>query len=72
MHQSQNRPVQYAVRNAGVGMLENQDFRPASVIGPLGEALTLDGLPPRDHNRWTIRRKAEVVAGVNILRRLTH
>ncbi|MDP3674153.1 MAG: DUF1153 domain-containing protein [Novosphingobium sp.] len=46
-------------------MLENQDFRPASVIGPLGEVLTLDGLPSPDHNRWTIRRKAEVVAAVN-------
>lgn len=46
-------------------MLENQDFRPASVIGPLGEALTLEGLPASHHSRWTIRRKAEVVAAVN-------
>lgn len=36
----------------------------AQVVGPLGEALTLSGLPPRKTVRWTIRRKAEVVAAV--------
>jgi hypothetical protein len=41
------------------------DFRPASVIGPLGEALTLDRLPPPDTLRWVARRKAEVVAAVS-------
>ena len=46
-------------------MIENQKFRPAAVIGPLGEPLTLDSLPPRDTRRWVIRRKAEVVAAVN-------
>lgn len=46
-------------------MIENQKFKPASVIGPLGEMLTLDGLPASHHSRWTIRRKAEVVAAVN-------
>ena len=46
-------------------MLENLKFKPASVIGPLGEVLTLEMLPPPSHNRWTIRRKAEVVAAVN-------
>lgn len=45
-------------------MLENQKFKPASVIGPLGEALTLDSLPPPDTTRWVVRRKAEVVAAV--------
>jgi len=45
-------------------MLENQDFRPAQVIGPLGEPLTLDSLPPADTTRWVVRRKAEVVAAV--------
>jgi hypothetical protein len=45
-------------------MLENQKFRPAQVIGPLGEALTLETLPPIDTPRWTPRRKAEVVAAV--------
>ena len=46
-------------------MIENQKFRPASVIGPLGEPLTLDSLPPPDTTRWVVRRKAEVVAAVN-------
>lgn len=45
-------------------MLENQKIRPAMVIGPLGEPLTLDKLPPADTTRWTVRRKAEVVAAV--------
>lgn len=45
-------------------MIENQNFRPASVLGPLGEVLTLDALPPSSQNRWTIRRKAEVVAAI--------
>ena len=38
--------------------------RPAHVIGPVGESLTLDSLPPAEPPRWTIRRKAEVVAAV--------
>lgn len=46
-------------------MLENQDFRPDRVIGPLGEVITLDTLPPPDTRRWVARRKAEVVAAVN-------
>lgn len=46
-------------------MIENQKFRPASVVGPLGEPLTLEMLPPVDTKRWTARRKAEVVAAVH-------
>ena len=46
-------------------MIENQKFRPAQVIGPLGEPLTLDSLPPPETRRWVVRRKAEVVAAVN-------
>ena len=46
-------------------MIENQKIRPAQVIGPLGEPLTLDSLPPRNTRRWVVRRKAEVVAAVN-------
>ena len=38
--------------------------RPAHVVGPLGEALTLDSLPPPAPGRWTVRRKAEVVSAV--------
>ena len=45
-------------------MMENQKFRPASVIGPLGEPLTIDTLPPANTRRWVVRRKAEVVAAV--------
>ena len=45
-------------------MLENQKFRPAQVIGPLGEPLTLDSLPAPQTTRWVVRRKAEVVAAV--------
>ena len=36
----------------------------AAVIGPLGERLTLESLPPPSTTRWVIRRKAEVVAAV--------
>lgn len=46
-------------------MIENQKIRPAEVIGPLGEPLTLESLPPVDTARWVVRRKAEVVAAVN-------
>ncbi len=45
-------------------MIENQKIRPAKVIGPLGETLTIDTLPPPDTTRWVVRRKAEVVAAV--------
>jgi hypothetical protein len=37
----------------------------AAVIGPLGQRLTLDDLPPAKLSRWTPRKKAEVVAAVN-------
>lgn len=46
-------------------MIENQKIRPHQVIGPLGESLTLDTLPPPNTSRWVVRRKAEVVAAVN-------
>ena len=46
-------------------MIENHDFRPAQVIGPLGEPLTLADLPPPETKRWVVRRKAEVVAAVS-------
>ncbi|MFZ5608733.1 MAG: DUF1153 domain-containing protein [Pseudomonadota bacterium] len=45
-------------------MKENQRFMPHQVIGPTGEPLTLDDLPPPETRRWVIRRKAEVVAAV--------
>src|SRR4051812_19327083 len=34
------------------------------VIGPLGEPLTIESLPPPDTKHWVIRRKAEVLAAV--------
>lgn len=46
-------------------MIENQKIKPAEVVGPLGEPLTLDSLPPANTRRWVVRRKAEVVAAVN-------
>ena len=46
-------------------MIEHQKIRPASVIGPLGELLTLETLPSVNSTRWVIRRKAEVVSAVN-------
>lgn len=45
--------------------IETRPSRPAQVIGPLGEPLTLDSLPPPSTTRWVVRRKAEVVAAVN-------
>ena len=45
--------------------IEARPVRPAQVIGPLGEPLTLDSLPPPSTSRWVVRRKAEVVAAVN-------
>lgn len=38
--------------------------RVPKTIGPAGEPLTIDDLPPPDTKRWVIRRKAEVVAAV--------
>src|SRR4026207_1565785 len=46
-------------------MLENQKIRPAQVIGPLGEPLTVATLPPPNTTRWAVRRKAEGVAAVS-------
>jgi hypothetical protein len=34
------------------------------VIGPTGEELTRDNLPPPNTRRWVARRKAEVVAAI--------
>lgn len=37
----------------------------AYVIGPTGDILTKDDLPPPNTERWVIRRKAEVVVAVH-------
>jgi len=38
--------------------------RVTEVIGPDGNALRMEDLPPSDTKRWVMRRKAEVVAAV--------
>lgn len=38
--------------------------RATEVIGPDGNLLSLEDLPPQDTQRWVMRRKAEVVAAV--------
>ena len=44
--------------------MSEQTSRPRPVIGPAGEPLTLDDLPPSNLKRWVTGRKAEVVAAV--------
>src|SRR3546814_20980941 len=46
-------------------MIENQKIRRTQVVGPLGEALTLETLPAPSTTRWVVRRKAVVVAAVS-------
>jgi hypothetical protein len=46
-------------------MREEETARPTEVMGPDGDALTLDDLPPSTMSRWSVRRKAEVVAAVS-------
>lgn len=46
-------------------MHEKHQVRPAFVIGPLGERLTIETLPSADTRHWVVRRKAEVLAAVN-------
>ena len=36
----------------------------ATVVGPDGRAMTINDLPPPDTTRWVVRRKAQVVFGV--------
>lgn len=45
-------------------MIEYQNSRPARVVGPLGEILTREDLPPADTTRWVASRKAQVVTAV--------
>jgi hypothetical protein len=46
-------------------MIKNGKMPKTYVIGPLGEPLTMESLPPIGTTRWIVRRKAEVVAAVN-------
>lgn len=45
-------------------MMNVQQENRSHVIGPTGEPLTVNDLPPPNTKRWVIRRKAEVVAAV--------
>lgn len=45
-------------------MTDSQHQKVNYVIGPTGEPLTIDDLPPPTTKRWVIRRKAEVVIAV--------
>jgi hypothetical protein len=51
-------------KRAETGMSSDLASEPKRVIGPSGEPLTVDTLPPPDTRRWVARRKAEVVAAV--------
>jgi len=37
---------------------------PTSIVGPAGQRLSIDDLPPPNTKRWVVRRKAEVVSAV--------
>lgn len=41
-----------------------RDGRKPYVIGPTGNRMTLDQLPPPETERWVVRRKAEVIAAI--------
>ena len=45
-------------------MLQYTNSRPLRIIGPAGQLLTKDNLPPPDTTRWVASRKAQVVAAV--------
>jgi len=45
-------------------MTDSHSDKPTRVIGPYGEPITMNDLPPADTKRWVIRRKAVVVAAV--------
>ncbi len=45
-------------------MLSDRPGRAAQPIGPSGNPLTFEDLPPPDTKRWVPRRKAELVAAV--------
>jgi hypothetical protein len=44
--------------------MRHQNANRSAAIGPHGDPMTVDDLPPPDTKRWVVRRKAEVVAGV--------
>jgi hypothetical protein len=48
----------------GAQLMEHQKIKRTLVVGPLGEPLTIEGLPSPHSTRWVPRRKAEVIAAV--------
>ena len=49
---TESHPMEHVVRDASL------------VVGPDGQPLSVDDLPPPDTRRWVARRKAEVVSAV--------
>ena len=45
-------------------MQSERSGRASPPIGPSGQPLTLEDLPPSDTVRWVVRRKAELVAAI--------
>ena len=45
-------------------MIEYTNSRPLRIIGPQGNVLTREMLPPSDTTRWVASRKAQVVSAV--------
>jgi hypothetical protein len=45
-------------------MTDNRAHLADFVVGPFGEKLTRDNLPPTRPRRWVLRRKAEIAAAV--------
>jgi len=46
-------------------MAETRTLRPAFVIGPSGQPVTLENLPSGNDGRWIARRKAELIAAID-------
>ena len=57
-------PVMQAAPSEGPFLEQNLSPANLVVIGPAGQPMSRDDLPPTGTKRWVIRRKAEVVAGV--------
>ena len=45
-------------------MRQAADTGTQTVVGPDGRAMTIHDLPPPNTTRWVVRRKAQVVFGV--------
>jgi Protein of unknown function (DUF1153) len=56
--------VHHPTRDRGLEMSGIGSAQAKFIIGPYGTRLSIGDLPPRDTQRWVIRRKAEVVAAV--------